>query len=74
MNIDTHGYTDVWSNDISDVAIHARQLEDTAEEAAWQATLVARAIDSTGALQPEPFSLAQPDGAAGWNSITVKSQ
>ena len=29
-----------------------------------EATLVARAIDSTGALQPEPFSLAQPDGAA----------
>ena len=42
VNIDTHGYTDVWSNDISDVAIHARQLEDAAEEAAWQATLVAR--------------------------------
>jgi len=39
-----------------------------------EATLVARAIDGTGTLQPEPFSLAQPDGAAGWNSITVKSQ
>jgi DMSO/TMAO reductase YedYZ molybdopterin-dependent catalytic subunit len=34
-------------------------------------TLVARATDTSGALQPEPFSLAQPDGAAGWNTITV---
>jgi DMSO/TMAO reductase YedYZ molybdopterin-dependent catalytic subunit len=37
-----------------------------------EATLVARATDGSGALQPEPFSLAQPDGASGWNSITVR--
>jgi DMSO/TMAO reductase YedYZ molybdopterin-dependent catalytic subunit len=37
-----------------------------------EATLVARATDGTGTLQIEAFSLAQPDGAAGWNSITVK--
>jgi len=36
------------------------------------ATLVARATDGTGELQPEPFSLAQPDGAGGWNAINVK--
>jgi DMSO/TMAO reductase YedYZ molybdopterin-dependent catalytic subunit len=35
-------------------------------------TLIARATDGTGALQSEPFSLAQPDGAGGWNTISVK--
>jgi hypothetical protein len=35
-------------------------------------TLVARATDGTGTLQPEPFALAQPDGAGGWNAINVK--
>ena len=35
-------------------------------------TLIARATDGTGALQSEPFTLAQPDGAGGWNTINVK--
>jgi DMSO/TMAO reductase YedYZ molybdopterin-dependent catalytic subunit len=35
-------------------------------------TLIARATDGKGELQSEPFSLAQPDGAAGWNTINVK--
>jgi DMSO/TMAO reductase YedYZ molybdopterin-dependent catalytic subunit len=35
-------------------------------------TLIARATDGRGALQIEPFSLAQPDGASGWNTINVK--
>jgi sulfite oxidase len=35
--------------------------------------LVARATDGTGRLQIEQFSLPQPDGGAGWNSITVRS-
>jgi DMSO/TMAO reductase YedYZ molybdopterin-dependent catalytic subunit len=34
-------------------------------------TLTARATDGTGTLQPQPFTLAQPDGAGGWNSINV---
>jgi DMSO/TMAO reductase YedYZ molybdopterin-dependent catalytic subunit len=34
-------------------------------------TLMARATDGTGALQIQPFSLAQPDGSSGWHSITV---
>jgi DMSO/TMAO reductase YedYZ molybdopterin-dependent catalytic subunit len=38
------------------------------------ATLVARATDGSDTLQAEPFSLAQPDGASGWNSITVKAE
>jgi DMSO/TMAO reductase YedYZ molybdopterin-dependent catalytic subunit len=35
-------------------------------------TLVARATDGTGTTQPEPFSLPQPDGSAGWCSIDVR--
>jgi autotransporter-associated beta strand protein len=41
-NIDTKGYSDVWSNNISDVAIQARQAEDAAEATAWQATKEAK--------------------------------
>ncbi|MFC4018730.1 S8 family serine peptidase [Micromonospora sp. GCM10011542] len=39
---DLRGQNDVWSNDISDVAIRARQQEDAAEAAAWEATKVAK--------------------------------
>src|SRR3954447_6926057 len=42
VDLDTHGYSDVWSNDISDVAIKGRQAEDAAEAATWQATKVAK--------------------------------
>jgi autotransporter-associated beta strand protein len=41
-NVDTQGFSDVWSNNISDVAIQARQQEDADEAAAWQATKVAK--------------------------------
>lgn len=40
--VDTRGRDDVWSNDISDVAIRARQQEDAAEAAAWKATKAAK--------------------------------
>jgi subtilase-type serine protease len=40
--VDTQGYSDVWSNDISDVAIRARQQEDADEATAWQAAKVAK--------------------------------
>lgn len=36
------GQTDVWSNNISDQALIQRQAEDTAEQTAWQQTLVSR--------------------------------
>ncbi|WP_263263435.1 autotransporter serine protease [Pseudomonas sp. RIT-PI-S] len=36
------GQGDVWSNDISDQALIQRQAEDSAEQAAWQQTLVSR--------------------------------
>ncbi|WP_285688122.1 S8 family serine peptidase [Actinoplanes sp. NBRC 103695] len=42
FDVDTRGTTDVWSNDISDVAIRARRQEDTTEAAAWEATKVAK--------------------------------
>ena len=58
-DIDTQGYSDVWSNDISDVAIQARQAEDASEAAAWQATKVAKGW--TNGLPPE----AEPDRRVG---------
>ncbi len=36
--VDTQGQNDVWSNNISDTAIRARQLEDAAEAVTWNAT------------------------------------
>ena len=42
FDVDTQGYSDVWSNDISDVAIRARQQEDADEAAAWEATKAAK--------------------------------
>lgn len=64
----------------------ARFLEPAAGKDAWVRweatfdlatgrahTLVARATDGTGALQPEAFSLTQPDGSAGWNAIEVRT-
>ena len=40
--IDTKGLSDVWSLNVSDVAIQARQAEDAAEATAWAATKVAK--------------------------------
>jgi DMSO/TMAO reductase YedYZ molybdopterin-dependent catalytic subunit len=37
------------------------------------ATLVVRATDGTGEVQPEPFVLPQPDGSSGWDSIEVRA-
>jgi DMSO/TMAO reductase YedYZ molybdopterin-dependent catalytic subunit len=37
-----------------------------------EVTLISRATDGRGELQIEQFSLAQPDGAAGWNTIMVR--
>ncbi|CAN5309772.1 hypothetical protein BH11PSE9_BH11PSE9_06560 [soil metagenome] len=36
--VNTQGQSDVWSNNISDTAIKARKIEDTAEAATWNAT------------------------------------
>jgi DMSO/TMAO reductase YedYZ molybdopterin-dependent catalytic subunit len=37
-------------------------------------TLMARATDGSGALQAEAFSLPQPDGSSGWNTIEVQAK
>jgi subtilase-type serine protease len=42
FDVNTQGSSDVWSNDISDVAIRARQQEDADEAAAWEATKIAK--------------------------------
>ena len=40
--VNTQGQNDVWSNNISDTAIRARQLEDAAEAATWNTTKAAK--------------------------------
>jgi subtilase-type serine protease len=61
--LDTHGYSDVWSNNISDVAIRARQQEDADEAAAWQATKVAKGW--TGGLPLDATDVDTSDYAIG---------
>jgi Mo-co oxidoreductase dimerisation domain len=41
--------------------------------AGQKASLVVRATDGTGQLQPEEFSLPQPDGGSGWDAIEVSA-
>lgn len=48
--VDTQGASDTWSNDISDVAIRARRLEDQAEAAAWELRKIEKGW--TGGLPP----------------------
>ena len=62
-NINTKGYSDVWSNDISDVAIRAREQEDTDEDAAWEATKVAKGW--TNGLPPGASDIDKSDFAIG---------
>ncbi len=40
FTVNTQGFSDVWSHNISDVAIQARQQVDAAEAVTWQATVV----------------------------------
>ncbi len=63
IDLDTQGYSDVWSNDISDVAIQARRLEDADEAAAWTATKIARGW--TQGLPPDASAIDQSDFAIG---------
>ena len=62
-NINTQGLSDVWSNNISDVAIRARQQEDAAEAAAWQATKVAKGW--TNGLPADASDIDKSDYAIG---------
>lgn len=66
--VNTKGYSDVWSNNISDVAIKARQVEDAAEEALWQSAGVTQACVSAlppnSPLRPTDFTAGQARAAA----------
>jgi autotransporter-associated beta strand protein len=53
----------VWSNNISDVAIQARQQEDADEAAAWQATKIAKGW--TNGLPPDASAVDASDFAIG---------
>jgi autotransporter-associated beta strand protein len=61
--VNTRGHDDVWSNDISDVAIRARQREDADEAVAWKATKIARGW--THGLPPDASDLDKSDFAIG---------
>ena len=63
FDVDTQGYSDVWSNDISDVAIQARRQEDAAEDAAWEATKVAKGW--TNGLPADASDVDRSDFAIG---------
>jgi autotransporter-associated beta strand protein len=63
VNLDTHGFSDVWSNNITDIAIGARQQEDAAEATAWQATKVAKGW--TNGLPPDASAIDASDFAIG---------
>ncbi|MFE9695069.1 S8 family serine peptidase [Micromonospora sp. NPDC005806] len=61
--VDTQGHSDVWSNDISDVAIQARQREDADETAAWEATKLAKGW--TNGLPADASDVDRSDYAIG---------
>jgi subtilase-type serine protease len=63
FTVDAQGYSDVWSNDISDVAIQARRLDDEAEDAAWEATKAAKGW--TNGLPPDASNVDKSDFAIG---------
>jgi subtilase-type serine protease len=63
FDVDTQGYGDVWSNDISDVAIRARRQEDAEEDAAWEATKVAKGW--TNGLPADASDVDRSDFAIG---------
>jgi autotransporter-associated beta strand protein len=62
-DLNTKGFSDVWSNDISDVAIRARQQEDAAEDAAWEQTKIDRGW--THGLPPDASDIDKSDFAIG---------
>jgi autotransporter-associated beta strand protein len=63
FDVNTQGHSDVWSNDISDVAIRARQQEDADEAAAWEATKIAKGW--TNGLPADASDVDRSDFAIG---------
>ena len=70
FTVNTQGFSDVWSNNISDVAIKARQLEDAAEDALWQSSQVTNACVLG---LPPGSALAQADFAAGQRRAAARA-
>jgi autotransporter-associated beta strand protein len=62
-DLDTQGYSDAWSNNISDVAIQARRAEDAAEAAAWAETKIDRGW--ADGLPPTASDIDKSDFAIG---------
>ncbi|HYJ69879.1 MAG TPA: S8 family serine peptidase [Nocardioidaceae bacterium] len=62
-DVNTKGYSDVWSNDISDVAIRAREQEDAAEAAAWEQTKIDKGW--TNGLPADASEIDKSDFAIG---------
>jgi subtilase-type serine protease len=52
--VNTQGQNDTWSNNISDVAIRARQAEDQAEAGAWTARKAEKGWNTTPPPPPPP--------------------
>jgi autotransporter-associated beta strand protein len=63
FDVNTRGHSDAWSNDISDVAIRARQREDADEAVAWEATKTA--MGWTNGLPPDASDVDRSDFAIG---------
>ncbi len=72
FTVDTHGYSDAWSNDISDVAIRARRQEDADEDAAWEQTKAAKGW--TNGLPPGASDIDRSDFAIGTRREEAREQ
>jgi len=71
-DINTKGYSDVWANDISDVAIQARQAEDAAEDATWEQTKIDKGW--TNGLPPNASEIDKSDFAIGTRREQARNQ
>jgi len=69
--VDTKGQNDTWSNNISDVAIHARKAEDQAEAAAWSARKAEKGWNVTPPAAPPPVPTNAADQQAYYASAAV---
>ena len=67
FRVNTQGFSDVWSNNISDVAIKERQQEDAAEATLWQTSQVTQSCVTSlppGPLRDADFAAGQARAAA----------
>jgi len=69
--VNTQGQNDTWSNNISDVAIKARRLEDQAEAATWNARKVEKGWNVTPPPAPPPVPANAADQQAYYASAAV---